>query len=545
MAAQALYRRWRPQSFDEVVGQTPILQTLRNALTSGRIAHAYLFAGPRGTGKTTIARILARAVNCETEASQRPCGVCGPCRSLAEGRALDLIEIDAASHTGVDNVRDLIEKVQFAPTETRYKVYIIDEVHMLSTPAFNALLKTLEEPPPHALFFLATTEAHKIPATILSRCQRFTFQRIPLDETVEHLSRICAAEGFTPEPAALELIARQAQGGMRDAISLLDQMVAFCGESVSLAQVQAALGTAADAAVEAIADQIALADTATGLRLINQAVDAGVDPRQLVAQLLEYLRGLMLIQNGGGSLLNVTAEQLDRMGDQARRMSPAALVRAIRLFSEAAVAQRGSLQPQLPAELALVEATLEAARSQPAAQPPMPAPPTALPRPVPMPAASAPPPATKPATAPLAPLESNPAGEASPPLGPVAGDGVLDIYGQWEAFCAAVDAQSKRIGALLKDCQPLDATADSVTLGVYYPFHQKQLDDTKNRVVVEDALARMFGRRVRLAFKLTPKSKAEIEAERPRSPHQEAVEDPVVQEALKMGGKIAGVSTDS
>lgn len=540
MAAQALYRRWRPQSFAEVVGQTAILQTLRNALTSGRVAHAYLFSGPRGTGKTTIARILARAVNCEAEASQRPCGVCRPCRSLAEGRALDLIEIDAASHTGVDNVRDLIEKVQFAPTETRYKVYIIDEVHMLSTPAFNALLKTLEEPPPHALFFLATTEAHKIPATILSRCQRFTFQRIPLDETVEHLSHICQAEGFTAEPAALELIARQAQGGMRDAISLLDQMVAFCGETLSLAQVQAALGTAADTAVEALADQIVLADTTAGLRLINQAVDAGVDPRQLVAQLLEYLRGLMLIQNGGGSLLNITAEQLERMESQARRMSPAALVRAIRLFSEAAVAQRGSLQPQLSAELAFVEATLEAARPQPATPPPA-APPHPLP--TPPPSASAPPAVAKPNPAPIAPPRAEPASQPAPT--PVTSGDVVDIRGQWEAFAAAVDAQNKRIGALLKDCYPLDATADTVTLGVYYPFHQKQLDDTKNRVVLEDALAQMFGRRVRLAFKLTPKSKAEIEAERPRSPHQEAVDDPVVQEALKMGGRIAGISTDS
>ncbi|MCW5853578.1 MAG: DNA polymerase III subunit gamma/tau [Anaerolineae bacterium] len=549
MAAQALYRRWRPQTFEDVVGQSHILQTLRNALATGRVAHAYLFAGPRGTGKTTIARILARAVNCTAAPERRPCGECAVCRSLAEGRSLDLIEIDAASHTGVDNVRDLIEKVQFAPSEAQYKVYIIDEVHMLSTPAFNALLKTLEEPPPHALFFLATTEAHKIPATILSRCQRFSFQRIPLSDMVAHLTHICATEGFEAEPAAIELIGRYAQGGLRDAISLLDQMVAFGGENITLAQVQSVLGTAADAAVEVLAEHLVLGDTAGGLRLINQAVDAGVDGRQLVNQLLEYLRSLMLIQNGSGGLLNVTAETQSRLETQARRIAPAALVRAIKLFTEAAQSQRSALQMQLPLELALVEATLDLSRTPQASGDGAPGPAhRAAPSAHPAPAIPSRPVETPAAPPPLSPSRSEAAAEVAPPPrseattveGPV-----LDLVSQWEAFLAAVNQQDKRVGGLLKDCYPLEATVNQVTLGVYYSFHQKQLEDTKRRGLLEDVLSRTLGSPVRVQFKLTPKTKAEMDAERPKNPLQEATDDPVVKEAVRMGGKITGISLDT
>ncbi|MFN8498220.1 MAG: DNA polymerase III subunit gamma/tau [Anaerolineae bacterium] len=563
MAAQALYRRWRPQTFEDVVGQTHIIQTLRNALAAGRVAHAYLFAGPRGTGKTTIARILARAVNCTAPSpDERPCGVCHACRSLAEGRSLDLIEIDAASHTSVDNVRDLIEKVQFAPTETRYKVYIIDEVHMLSTSAFNALLKTLEEPPPHALFFLATTESHKIPATILSRCQRFSFYRIPLGEMIEHLSHICAEEGFQVESAALEAIARYAQGGMRDAISLLDQMVAFGGETVTLAQVQAVLGTAADAAVEVLADHIAARDSSAALRVINQAIDGGVDPRQLTAQLLEYLRGLLLIQHGSAALLNVTPEALERMDAQARRIPPAALVRAIRVFGDAAQAQRGGLQPQLPLELAVVEAILDLSHAPTATTPPPPSvreTPAAPPRPsVAVPAATSTPPALPVAVEKAA----EPTPEAAPrevapdmaadiePMGQAditaddMGPYLAELHGQWEHIIAILHGQNRQLAALLKDCYPLDAAADSVTIGVYYPFHHKRLEEPKQRGLLEKTVSDALGRKVQLVCKLTPKTKEEIAAERTKNPLEQAADDPVVKEAIKMGGKITGISLD-
>src|SRR5690349_370542 len=242
MASQALYRRYRSQTFDELIGQEHIVQTLRNALAEGRIAHAYLFTGPRGVGKTTVARLLAKAVNCTADEALRPCGACESCRAVAEGRAVDVIEMDAASHTSVDDARELIERVQFRPTSARMKVYVIDECHMLSTAAFNALLKTLEEPPDHALFILATTESHKVPATYLSRCQRFTFNRHSIAATAEHLRRIAETEQIALEPGVAEAIARAATGSMRDALSILDQLMAYGSGTIRLEQVRGLLG---------------------------------------------------------------------------------------------------------------------------------------------------------------------------------------------------------------------------------------------------------------------------------------------------------------
>ncbi|MCK5053000.1 MAG: DNA polymerase III subunit gamma/tau, partial [Anaerolineales bacterium] len=241
----ALYRKWRPQRWDEVVGQEHIIRTLRNAVRGNRVAHAYLFAGPRGTGKTTTARLLAKAVNCLADSpADRPCGECELCTEVAQGSFLDLIEIDAASNTSVDDVRDLRDKINFSPNRGRYKVYIIDEVHMLSTAAFNALLKTLEEPPEHAIFILATTEVHKIPATVLSRCQRHEFRQLPVATILDYLRPKIEEEEFNIEESALELIARQATGSLRDAISLLDQL-GSTGENVTLDYAEVVLGTAA------------------------------------------------------------------------------------------------------------------------------------------------------------------------------------------------------------------------------------------------------------------------------------------------------------
>jgi DNA polymerase-3 subunit gamma/tau len=244
MASQALYRRYRSQTFGELIGQEHIVQTLRNAIAEGRIAHAYLFTGPRGVGKTTVARLLAKAVNCTAPISQRPCGICESCQAIAEGRAVDVIEMDAASHTSVEDAREIIERVQFRPTSGAYKVYIIDEVHMLSTAAFNALLKTLEEPPGHALFILATTENHKVPATILSRCQRFTFSRHTVSATATHVHAIANTEQIMLEPGVAEAIARAATGSMRDALSVLDQLMAYGSGTITLAQVRGLLARA-------------------------------------------------------------------------------------------------------------------------------------------------------------------------------------------------------------------------------------------------------------------------------------------------------------
>src|SRR5512140_2215668 len=289
---QALYRKYRPKDWDEVVGQDHIVQTLKNAIAADRVAHAYLFAGSRGTGKTTLARLLAKAVNClNPDPAKRPDNECENCKAVNENRFMDLIEIDAASNTSVDDVRDLRDKINFSPSQGKYKIYIIDEVHMLSTAAFNALLKTLEEPPPHAIFILATTEIHKIPATVLSRCQRHEFRRVPLGEITRRLDEICKAEKIPADAEALTLIARQASGGLRDAISLLDQL-ASSGGKITLELAQTVLGTATSQSVLAILTSVMEHDPAHGMDAIHASLDAGTDARLLARQVVDYLRAL-------------------------------------------------------------------------------------------------------------------------------------------------------------------------------------------------------------------------------------------------------------
>ncbi len=362
MATQALYRKWRPRTFDEVVGQDHVTRTLRNALASGRISHAYLFAGVRGTGKTTMARLLAKAVNCEGEGTEKPCGSCRICRAVDEGSLIDLIEIDAASNRGIDEIRDLRDKVGFRPNEARYKFYIIDEVHMLTEPAFNALLKTLEEPPAHVIFVLATTEPHKIPATIISRCQRFDFRRIPLADIARWLQHIATQEGLSVEEAALEYIARQSSGSLRDAISLLDQLTAYSDTTVTLEHVRGILGSVSSQAVSQLVDCLIAGEQVRGLELINQLVWDGSEPRQLAREIVEHLRKMLLLKMGDGATLlraSTSDEELTKVHAQASRVNPRWLLRAIRLFNSAALESRTSFIPQLSVELAFLEAIFE------------------------------------------------------------------------------------------------------------------------------------------------------------------------------------------
>ncbi len=352
---KALYNKWRPQKWDEVVGQQHIIQTLRNAVASGRVAHAYLFAGPRGTGKTTAARLLAKAVNClDPDPARRPCNECAHCVAVNEGRFLDLIEIDAASNTSVEDVRDLRDKINFTPNQGQFKVYIIDEVHMLSTAAFNALLKTLEEPPAHAIFILATTEMHKIPATVLSRCQRHEFRRVPVDDIVGQLKHIAESEKLNAEPEALTLIARQSAGGMRDAISLLDQM-ASTGKEITLGLTQTVLGTATSQTVIALVEAVLEREPAAGMDAIHTALDSGTDPRLLARQVVDYLRALLLIQMGNVSQVDLAAETRLQAEKHARAFLPVDVLHMIKSFNAAATDLRGGWQPALPLELALAE----------------------------------------------------------------------------------------------------------------------------------------------------------------------------------------------
>lgn len=354
MAYVALYRQWRPQDFDALVGQKAVKTTLKNALASGKIAHAYLFSGPRGTGKTSMARILAKALNCEQGPTAEPCGQCGNCQRIVQGTSLDVIEIDAASNTSVDNIRDLREQVAFTPAESRYKVYIIDEVHMLSTGAFNALLKTLEEPPAHAVFILATTDPQKVPATIQSRCQRFEFRRVTVDEIAEHLAMVAAGSGIEAEADALRLIAIQAEGGMRDALSLLDQ----CGvmaKRVTVATVREVLGIVGREALHELTGAIGRRQLPQALATLNLLLEQGKDVKQVLTELIEYLRALVLylaVPDYEEIYLTDTKEALAELAPLFGRDR---LLAAEERLHSAIQELRGSMRPRITAELCLLD----------------------------------------------------------------------------------------------------------------------------------------------------------------------------------------------
>ena len=355
MAYVALYRRWRPESFADLVGQEHISRTLSRAVTSGQTSHAYLFTGPRGTGKTSTAKILARALNCAEGPTLTPCGVCDSCRSISDGSSMDVFEIDAASNRGIDEIRDLRESVKFAPTEGHYKIYIIDEVHMLTTEAFNALLKTLEEPPERVIFILATTEPHKVPATIQSRCQRYDFHRITVTEIRDRLLYVCKESDIAAEEDALGIIAEQADGGMRDALSILDQCMALAEGTLTAERVQEALGLVGRAWIRRMAGEIAARDAAALIAQLSELLQSGRELKQVLAELAQHFRRLMIAGVGGAvSAAELCAGDAEELRLDAAQFTQEEIMAILCRLNETMQELRTSPQPRIAVETLLI-----------------------------------------------------------------------------------------------------------------------------------------------------------------------------------------------
>ena len=546
MAYLSLYRKYRPQSFAEILGQEHISVTLANAVNEGRVSHAYLFTGPRGTGKTSTARILAKALNCVDGPTSDPCQVCDACIAITEGSSLDVFEMDAASHSGVDDTREILSGVPLATAGGRKKVYVIDEVHMLTTQSFNALLKTLEEPPDHVVFVLATTEAHKVLPTIVSRTQRFDFRRISVEVLEQHLSNIAKLENIEAEQEAIGFIARHAQGGARDALSALDQLASF-GGPIALADAEALLGKRAEDAFFEIFDAIAAGDVGSVFRSIQAFVAQGRDLRQLAFDALEHTRSLLLLLSApdADGLLDVPPEDRPRLQAQAETLSGATLLRTLDLLGKAIIEMRNAPNHRLLLEVALVRSAapdtdpsasgllgrierLERrigiadqaaapaetpAQRAPAPQPahpkrpaPAAAPPAAPKATAPKPAAQKPaitasdsPAPVQSAAEPETPATPQPA-PVAPPAGVAADVGFGHVKDAWPAVMKETNQASKRIGAYLHSSRPTALTGDELMIEVQSGFHAQAMSDAKNREVLAGAIHAALGIKPVLRF---------------------------------------------
>jgi DNA polymerase-3 subunit gamma/tau len=534
----SLYRKYRPQTFDDILGQGHVSETLASAITEDRVAHAYLFTGPRGTGKTSMARILAKALNCEKGPTPNPCGVCPSCVSIAEGSSLDVIEMDAASHSKVDETREILAGVPLATAGGRRKVYVIDEVHMLSTPSFNALLKTLEEPPPHVVFILATTEAHKVLPTIVSRTQRFDFRRATVDVLQPFLENIAKLEGIDVEPAALNVLARHGEGSFRDALSALDQLSSFTG-SVSAEDVERLLGDRSEDAFVEVFDAIAGGDVGAVFAALHTQIAQGADPRQLALGALEHARSLLLLRTAPDAeeLLDVSEEDGPTLLTQSARFTPGELVRAIDLVAKSLVEMRNAPNHRLLLEIALVRAAApdtdpsatgllgrierlerrmgidspaEAPAETPAEQPlravpEVPAARTRAPqRPAPAPARTdapaAAPTETTQASSPAAPAEAQPSPAPAAPAAMPAEVGLSAVKDAWGATLAEVKRRSIRVWGLLDRSRPLRFDGDRLIIEVQSDFHAGEMTSAANREKLAEALHASLGIGPGLAF---------------------------------------------